>query len=77
MELVGTFFASRPRARPIGALGKTVFLFLPYKAWTNGVRVPLGMPYKVERGRQSFLRPPTDLAFDLEAKNVPTELVFF
>ena len=37
-------------------IGRKASLFAPYKAWTNGWRVPLVwlMPYKVERGRLSF-----------------------
>ena len=45
---VGAFFASRSRARPVGALGifacptlERFPLFLPYKGWANDVRVPL------------------------------------
>ena len=37
-------------------IGKIPFLFLLYKAWANGVRVPLVwfMTYKVERGKVYF-----------------------
>ena len=41
---------------PLSHIGKISFLFMPYKAWTNGWRVPLVwlMPYKAWRGKRSF-----------------------
>ena len=68
---MGAIFALRPRARPLEPY-KVVVLF---NHWF--------MPYKVERGRQSFQcgttkipKALTGLAFGLEAKNVPT-IIFF
>ena len=45
--VVGAIFASRPSVAFViffgleSHIGKIPFLFLPYKAWANGVRVPL------------------------------------
>ena len=44
---MGAIFASRPSVALViifdleSHIGKIPFLFLPYKAWANGVRVPL------------------------------------
>ena len=65
---VGTIFASRPSVTLViffgleSHIGKTPFLFLPYKAWANGVRVTKlvvlfnhwFMSYKVAKGRLFF-----------------------